>query len=371
MRLSQKLLYLRGRGSRLLRLCLEVVMTSAVLCCGCGRSSEVLPPSVYLPSQVFLVMDTIHMQEALGAALKAELGASIRCLPQSEELFDLCPVAPMQLNMQLRRASALFFIVITGSERSSARYLEKMFKPYVSGSASEPLPRLYFLKDLYARPQAAALLLAEDSTSARRLLLKHGDRLRNYFLRLERGHILSKLEDVLNDTLSKGLHTRHSYTLGVPRSYQVAKEEESFVWLRYMDEIVDKNIVMHYTSYRDSSVFSRIPDYRDSITRTWLRDSEQTHIYMQRQTEVPMTQRVLSFHNHYAVRNCGLWKLSDHSIGGPFVSYLIADTTQARLYYLEAFLYRAGYKKRDILREMEALLWTFSTTPKPQTAQLP
>ena len=65
------------------------------------------------------------------------------------------------------------------------------------------------------------------------------------------------------------------------------------------------------------SVFSNIRAHRESITSTWLRDSEKPELYLSTQLELPVSSEPFLFHGQYAVRSCGLWKLSDHSIGGP------------------------------------------------------
>ncbi len=55
----------------------------------------------------------------------------------------------------------------------------------------------------------------------------------------------------------------------------------------------------------------------------------------------------------------GLWRTNNYSMGGPFLGYAIVDEVQGNLYYIEGFTYAPGKNKREIMRELEAVLWSF------------
>ena len=61
----------------------------------------------------------------------------------------------------------------------------------------------------------------------------------------------------------------------------------------------------------------------------------------------------------YAVETRGLWRLEDgEAMGGPFVSLTRLDQVNGRVVTAEAFLFAAGQKKRNALRQQEAILYT-------------
>lgn len=328
--------------------------------CGGDTASGLKPPASYIQGQLLVIIDTAEWRKPLGVALRQEMAAPVAGLPQKEPSFDVLRTAASAFNTTLQRAAGLLFVVLTRSSSDENLLLQYLFRDYVSQTASLDSARLHFFRDLYAQGQQAALLLAPNSHHAMALLSEKGPLLRQYFLKQERKQLMKKLSAVTNDTLATGLQKRHGFLWQIPKSYALAKEEKDFIWLRYLDKTLDKNLFLHHAPYRDSSVFSQVAKYRESITQAQLRDSKKPHLYITLQEEVPLLSEPISFQGRYALRNCGLWKLSDHSIGGPWVGYLIPDTQQGRVYYLEAFLYHPGGKKRDLLREMEAILWTFS-----------
>ncbi|MEQ9007480.1 MAG: DUF4837 family protein, partial [Ekhidna sp.] len=64
---------------------------------------------------------------------------------------------------------------------------------------------------------------------------------------------------------------------------------------------------------------------------------------------------------HFAVEARGLWKISDNSRGGPFVSYSIVDEEEGLIYYVEGYVDSPGTRKKNLVRELEAILSTFKT----------
>jgi hypothetical protein len=63
----------------------------------------------------------------------------------------------------------------------------------------------------------------------------------------------------------------------------------------------------------------------------------------------------------YAIETRGLWRIIDgEAMGGPFVSLTRLDMVRGRVVTAEAFLYASGQKKRNALRQAEAILYTMT-----------
>ena len=77
----------------------------------------------------------------------------------------------------------------------------------------------------------------------------------------------------------------------------------------------------------------------------------------------PVTRSVAALRDtvggFYAMETRGLWKIMNgEAMGGPFVSLTRLDQVNGRVVTAEAFLYAAGQKKRNAMRQMEAILYT-------------
>jgi hypothetical protein len=54
----------------------------------------------------------------------------------------------------------------------------------------------------------------------------------------------------------------------------------------------------------------------------------------------------------------GLWEMRNGALGGPFVSLARVDTASRRVVVGEGFVYSPSTDKRDLVRQMEAVLRT-------------
>ena len=58
----------------------------------------------------------------------------------------------------------------------------------------------------------------------------------------------------------------------------------------------------------------------------------------------------------------GLWEMRNGALGGPFVSLTRIDSINNKLIVAEGFVYSPSTDKRDLLRTVEASLWTLYKT---------
>jgi hypothetical protein len=100
------------------------------------------------------------------------------------------------------------------------------------------------------------------------------------------------------------------------------------------------------------------------VGKEFIKDIDKEELYMETQLELPPRFKTLTFNGHYAKEMRGIWRYSDLSMGGSFVSYTFIDETTNRLYYLEGYVAAPGFDKRNLMREMEALVWTLKTGEK-------
>jgi hypothetical protein len=54
----------------------------------------------------------------------------------------------------------------------------------------------------------------------------------------------------------------------------------------------------------------------------------------------------------------GLWEMEGDMMGGPFVSHARVDRANGRVIVVEAFIYSPDKLKRNLMRQMEASLYT-------------
>lgn len=328
-----------------------------------------LPPSRSSESEVILVMDSSKWNSDLGDAITKTFARRIPGLPQPEPFFSLKQVRPSSFRSIFKQATNIIIVMTLDNTSREGAILKSYF-------TDESLERIRNNKDLFmftgqnvfAQNQNVLYLFGQNDRQLIEHLEKNEDQLIQYFLKKEMNRISDKVySGKPKENLSKKLLSDHQFSLRIPPLYELAKEEESFIWLRQLGEI-DKSILVYYQPYETEAVFESegLRELRDKIGRQYLADVEDTSIYMTTETIIPIDLQQINMNGKYAVEARGLWKLSDGTLGGPFIAYIFVDEKLNRLYYVEGYVASPGQKKRETIRELEVVLKTFRTASESQ-----
>ena len=81
------------------------------------------------------------------------------------------------------------------------------------------------------------------------------------------------------------------------------------------------------------------------------------------------SEPIASFVTDFAVETRGMWNVVGDFMAGPFLAYTVVDEVHGRLITVEGYIYAPGKNKRDYLRQLEAILYTFELTKNKQAEQ--
>ena len=304
------------------------------------------------------------LARGVGDCLRGVLAGDMPYYLPPEPLFDLSCASPSVLNSTLRRASCLMFVFIAADKGKEAAYMRRFIGEEDTLALSEEKEGVLwqFYRDVYARSQRVAVVQAVDTTALKASIALHGARLLRYFESQQAAYIEKSLRTRSALALRDSIRSRHGIDLLFPKEYVLAKEvaadadkSEGFVWLRHWEEKEERNIVIYHRPYTDTLIWGEALAFREDIMRRYVHDGEKPHLYVTHQSELPVERAYLEG-DTYGLGLRGLWKLTDNSIGGPFVSHMRLNRQGDRVYYVEAFLYSPGQKKRDKMRELRAIL---------------
>jgi len=326
------------------------------------NSNNFLPNASGTESEMLIVMDSSKFKNKLGRSLIDVFGENIYGLPQPEPYFDLKYIRPNNFNNILKFAKNIIITFTLEGNSPSSRLLRKEFNQSSIEKIEEDSSLFMMIKkDQYAKGQEILYLFSKDDSILLEHIKKNKNKLRNYFENRVTKNINRKKLSNTNKNISKDLIKRFGYNITVPSGFSIAKLDSQFVWLREIDPELEKNIFIYFENYVSDEVFYKknIEDFRKKISLKYLRDIENPSIYMTYQKELPFLKKEVNFKKNFSIETRGLWKLSDISGGGPFLSYTFVDKKSNRLYYLEGYVYAPGSKKRDLMREIYSILWSF------------
>lgn len=333
---------------------------------GSGENNENLPMSQGNAGQILVVMDSAQWMGPLGQEIKQTFRQPLPGLPQDEPLFSLMYINPFQMNSMLRRFKNIIYVATLDNNSSAGRSLKSEFtKESVERISQDPDLFMLPKKNVFARDQSVVHIFGNNEEELIANIEENRQALVNHFDQLELSRIKESLYSAKEETgIMEVLEEKHQFSLRIPYGWDLVHNKENFVWIRHLELAEDKNIFIYYTDYTTDSLFTEqnLMAFRDSITSEYLRDVEKNKIYMQTQALFPFHTRQINFNGKFAMESRGMWKLSDNSLGGPFISYTLVDEALNRLYYIEGYVAAPGEDKRKPIKELEVILSTFETS---------
>ncbi len=359
----------------------------ALVLVSCGKSNERLLTSatgtiyeclVVIPdrplSSTWLEANSSHFEDARTAGsgyvtpvattydlVQATMGAAMPGLPQIEPYFVLTQVPIRQFDDYLKPTRNILIIDIDKDKYTHVKALKS--------------------RNQWAQPQAVYRIQAPSDEAMADYWLAHGEQVREWFVREE----LSRQIRFYRANTNKNARARmqeQGYDMLIPEDYmlivdttlrvnEVADDglegtEVKVVWSCNNKGPMRRDIIEYNYPYTDQAQFSNeaLCAMRDIVLgRLVSGQVAGSHMGTEYKYFPPQSRQVAALEDSvsgfYGIETRGLWKLEDgESMGGPFVSLTRLDPVQGRVVTAETFIFASGQKKRNALRQAEAVLYT-------------
>ena len=83
--------------------------------------------------------------------------------------------------------------------------------------------------------------------------------------------------------------------------------------------------------------------------------------YMEIDRRRPVTTENINFLDRFGYETRALWHMTGDAMGGPLLNYSFYDEEQRRIYMIDGMVFAPRYNKREFLRQVEAIAYTFRT----------
>ena len=339
---------------------------SIALLLSCGQSKKanknILPVARGDANVILVVMDTSRWQGPIGKSLRAVFSEYVPGLPQDEPYFKIRNINPLKLNQVLKTARNMIFVTTLDNGSRQGRAMRQYFtKESLKKIRTDTAIFSRALKDNWARGQEILHLFSQSESQLAQKILDSKVQLRGRFAKLEKDRREKALFKVREKQIENRMADDHGFKFKVPYGYDLAKNMKDFVWVRLLDSEYEKNVFVYFKPFDSKDPFDDVMAYREMITSTYMRDVQKPEIYMTLQGAEYQQIKEVNFNGKYAKESRGLWKLSDISGGGPFLSYVFVDESQKRMYYLEGYIYAPSKDKREFMQEIESILASFKS----------
>ena len=302
------------------------------------KKNLLMPNASGLPYEMLVVMDDAQWDRPLGRAVFNVLDSDVPGLPQSERSFRISRVAPDGFN------SNMF------------RIMRNVIKVDIQNIYTQP--KFKFARNVYSYPQMIMTLQAPDEESLTEYINNNQQSIIDFFTKAEMNREIENLRERHNPEVSRLAEEILDVDIWVPWELNKFKRGKDFLWASTNVGKKDMNLVLYSYPYTDKNTFTL--DYflqkRDSVMKANIPGGPKGSYMTTNHDYVYVEDGTVR--GKYAQIARGLWRIQGDRMGGPFVSHSRVDEANSRVVVAEAFIYAPESLKRDLLRRMEAALYT-------------
>ena len=317
----------------------------AAVSCGNRSGKPLLPNVTGKAGEVIVVIDRESWEGAVGNEVRSLLSADRPYLAQREAMFNVANVPP-----------------------ASFTNLFKVHRNIVLVNIDPQLqePGVLYKRDEWSHPQAVVQVSAFDRSQAAELIRENGPRIVEFIEQAERDRIIANSILYENSTLREPVRSVSGGILHFPSGYKLKKQTEDFIWIVDEKQFSSQNLlVFKYPAvsegnFEQEMLMGSIEDMlRDNVPgmfeNTWMITSP----------AMPVTLQSLSFKGRPFMEVRGFWEVQNDFMGGPFVAHAFYSQDGADMIVTYAFVYAPKFDKRQLLRQVESVLYSFEWADEP------
>lgn len=318
--------------------CLYMMLTGMVAC----DSPLVSKRATGLPYEVVVVMDPAAWESEAGRAVREELNRPVPALPQEEPSMRVTYTSPPSFDGLLRYVRNILIVDIDASKYTKVS--------------------LGYEKDRWADGQEVLKLNAPDSATLIEFLNSGEHAVVSYFEKKEIDRRVIVLKKSYSPLVVEKVQKKFNVSINAPEDMTYYKDTTNFFWASNNANTGRTDLLIYSFPYTDQQTFTQ--DYlvavRDSVLKRNMPGAFPDS-YMITETCCSLTYEPITLNNQYCGVLRGLWKMVGDKMGGPFVSHVFLDEKNQRVIVAEGFVYAPETKKRNLIRKVEASLYTLKS----------
>ena len=317
---------------------LSIAFILLISSCKSDSSNAFVPESNGNINALTIVMNQNYWSGDLGEAIKKSLMEPYEGLPFDEPKYDLYHLDPS---------------IFSGFARSGRNII--LFQKDTLNQGFR------LIKNLWARPQIAALITGEDSEVMKFYFEENLSLLTRTIDENERLEKIRRMSKSLNK--DSELNERFGLNLTFPDAYNVVKDTANFIWIEKQVIKGHLNIIAYTLPYNIDldKIEERIPKIRDSIGQLYVPGRVPGSYMITERAYLPYYYKT-KLNSFDALLTKGTWEVQNDFMAGPYVNYIIKDTTNKRNIVIEGFAFAPSESKRDYMFELNTIITTMKLT---------
>ncbi len=290
-------------------------------------------------NEVLVIMNKNDWNGAAGDTVKAWFRQEQPGLPQPEPVLDM---------INLPRSSF----------EGNIKAYRNILYTEISPSVKEPV--FEFKESPWIQSQKYFRIVAPDKESFIREFNAHKEEILRVFLKAEQDRQIAYYKRKPDPKIAAFLKEKYKLDCYVPSGYNINKDLKDFAWISRETKVDSRGLVVIERKFEGMEQFryQRIIDTVNAALRRNI-PGPLNGSYMAIDTVTPLVMKTYNYdEDHYAVMVRGLWTVVNDFMGGPFVMNVVLDKKNDRVVYMMGYVYAPDDKKRNMMRQVEAILFS-------------
>lgn len=317
-------------------ICLAITLLTACT----GKKGE----NIFIPSvggnayDVMVVGNKDVWNGPAGRSIFDMLDKEMVGLPQSEPMFNILYLEPQNFTNIVHPMRNLVFYHVDSTQ-------------YTQGKVN-------YSRDKWANTQAIVKITAPTQEEIVRLIQENGQAINDFFVDMECERSILYFQRYPDAKGIQLMMDKLGIKMAIPSFINKSKVGDKFIWMSNGSIDARMDLVVYRTPYKDSTDFTlqRIIEKRDSVTKIYIEGPSEGSYMTTEHEVVPPVARQFYYKKKKCIEVRGLWRTEGDFMGGPFVSRTFHDKKNNEIITVEAFVYAPQHKKRNKIRQVEAVL---------------
>ena len=306
----------------------------------CKNTKALLPNVSGKAGEIIVVIEKADWEGNLGTKVRDLLACDCPWLAQKEPLYSLVNVAPGGFGDLFKVHRNIVYFALSSQLDSAG---------------------VAYRHDVWAAPQCLVQISAHNADEAANLLTENGKTIVSFIEQAERDRVIRNSIRYEEREIAPKVAEVFGGSPHFPMGYKLKKITDDFGWIADEKQYTIQGILIYKypaTGAADElsleNIIARRNEYlKDNVPgmfeNTWMTTGE----YM------PPTIEFFRYRGREFAQVRGLWEVENDYMGGPFVSQSFYSPDGSSVIVTEAFVYAPKYDKRQYLRQVESILFSW------------
>ena len=297
------------------------------------------------PSEILIVTGRPLWKSSAGDSIRAFFSGPAVGLPQPEPLYKLAQVEIDEFNRILQPHRNIFIIEIDSS---------------FSG------PQIEMRRDVWAAPQRVVKITGPSIEGIKSIFEQKKYEILNLYDNAEIERQQKLYSRSLNIKAIELIQKKFNLKMNIPADYFVAVDKDNFVWIRREANKLSQGLILYSYPYTDTNAFNgnKIKAVRNQFTELFVPGPSDSSYMIVADEFIQPVNRSIKLKDELAVETRGLWEVRKDFMGGPYISYTFVDRKNNMVVTLDGYVYAPNEDKRDLLKQVQAVLLSFEFVEK-------